>query len=965
MGTEKPGVDQSLSPTRSIFTDQEQRGEPLTTREVADALGCARRTAYDKLETLAEQGDLKTKKVGARGRIWWLPTGIQETDTETTQTLEETQFQELVKTVTDYAIFLLDPDGYIKTWNDGAQKVKGYEANEIIGEHVSTFYTEADREAGRPEQNLATAIEEKRVEDEGWRVQKNGSRFWANVTITALHDDTGTLRGFAKVTRDMTERHEYEEQLRTQRDELDELNQINSVIRDIDQALVAATSRPAIEEEVCTRLAMSEIYEAAWIAEYTEEAADFTPRTWTGISDEYMEAIRNLDADTEMMEKAAGVTALQTQTIQPIQHLAYSQLDDSAEDEFTNADPKAAIAVPLIYNDVAYGILTVYADTQSVFDERKIAVMRELGENISHAIAAIQRKEREQVLTALQGSTRELLHAETPNEIGSTIVDTLTDDLALADAIVYYFNTVENTLEPVGTSLRNEMPSKHPPTLTAGDDTPIWTSFMDGETQIIEAVGPAPEMQRRRTMFVPLEKHGIITVSTNEDAAFDENSRSLVELVGATAAAAFSRVESQANLRERDDLLQARNQRLQRVNQINTIIREVDKGLVQATTREDVQRIVCEQLTKSDRFRFAWIGLPSEETDGLTPDAWSGNGRGYLDNIDLTHQPSIDKSEPALTASKTGDVTVVTNVAEELRRGRWQKEAFKREFQSILSVPLSYSEVTYGVLSVYADQPAVFDDMEQSVFAELGKTIANAIDAVDTKQALLSDRVVEVELHLEPHTTSVIANMARQLDCEVRIEGIVPVDESQSRVFLLVTDAASDAIEQVLERAVAVESHQLIATRNEGHLIEMMIGGASIPQVLLTLGVSLRSLTATPDRTELAVGLPSNLDVRRFMDEFKADFETVEFIARRERERPIQSRSELYADLESRLTKRQLEVLETAYYSGFFRSPRESTGGDIAELLGVSQPTITEQLRTAQSKLLDLLLTENTADQTL
>nr|WP_224268679.1 PAS domain S-box protein [Haloprofundus salinisoli] len=113
---------------------------------------------------------------------------------------------------------MLDSDGEIASWNEGAERIKGYTEDEIIGEHISNFYTDADIDDGVPHTNLETAATEGPVEDEGWRVRKDGSRFWANVVITAIRDEDGTLQGFTKVTRDMTERREYEQQLRQERD---------------------------------------------------------------------------------------------------------------------------------------------------------------------------------------------------------------------------------------------------------------------------------------------------------------------------------------------------------------------------------------------------------------------------------------------------------------------------------------------------------------------------------------------------------------------------------------------------------------------------------------------------------------------------------------------------------------------------------------------------------------------------
>jgi PAS domain S-box-containing protein len=122
-------------------------------------------------------------------------------------------FRVLVESVRDYAIFMLDPAGNVKTWNLGAQRMKGYTANEIIGRHFSAFYLAEDAASGMCEAELRDAQKYGRIEAEGWRLRKDGTRFWAAVIITALYDDDGSLRGFAKVTRDVTERRKVTEAL--------------------------------------------------------------------------------------------------------------------------------------------------------------------------------------------------------------------------------------------------------------------------------------------------------------------------------------------------------------------------------------------------------------------------------------------------------------------------------------------------------------------------------------------------------------------------------------------------------------------------------------------------------------------------------------------------------------------------------------------------------------------------------
>jgi PAS domain S-box-containing protein len=124
------------------------------------------------------------------------------------------RFELLVQSVTDYAIYMLSPEGVVTSWNPGAQRFKGYAPDEIIGDHFSRFYTQEDQDADLPKKVLETAEREGRFEAEGWRVRKDGSRFWANVVVDPIRDPTGKLVGFAKITRDLTEKKAAEEELR-------------------------------------------------------------------------------------------------------------------------------------------------------------------------------------------------------------------------------------------------------------------------------------------------------------------------------------------------------------------------------------------------------------------------------------------------------------------------------------------------------------------------------------------------------------------------------------------------------------------------------------------------------------------------------------------------------------------------------------------------------------------------------
>jgi PAS domain S-box-containing protein len=144
--------------------------------------------------------------------------------TEAALRQSEERFRLMVSNVKDYAILMLDPQGRVASWNEGAERIKGYRAEEIVGQHFSRFYPDEDVKSGKPPLELEEASKNGRFEDEGWRVRKDGSRFWANVVITALRDPDGNLRGFVKVTRDITERRKAQEEILRRSVELEASN---------------------------------------------------------------------------------------------------------------------------------------------------------------------------------------------------------------------------------------------------------------------------------------------------------------------------------------------------------------------------------------------------------------------------------------------------------------------------------------------------------------------------------------------------------------------------------------------------------------------------------------------------------------------------------------------------------------------------------------------------------------------
>ncbi len=241
----------------------------------------------------------------------------------------------LVNTVEDYAIIVLDPTGHVLTWNPGAERLKGYRAEEIIGEHFSRFYPPEDVQRGKPEQELRAALTEGRFEDIGWRVRKDGSRFWANVIVTPLRDAAGQLVGFAKVTRDMTEGKRAVEEKRV----LDNVREAVTRLASASAEILAGTNQQlAGAQEQAAAVAQT----VATVDEVTQTAEQSTRRA-KGVADAVQ---RNLEVG-KVGRKAIEDSLAAKRRVQ-------EQIEATAEDILALAERAQAIGdIIATVNDIA------------------------------------------------------------------------------------------------------------------------------------------------------------------------------------------------------------------------------------------------------------------------------------------------------------------------------------------------------------------------------------------------------------------------------------------------------------------------------------------------------------------------------------------------------------------------------------------------------------------------------------
>ncbi len=560
------------------------------------------------------------------------------------------------------------------------------------------------------------------------------------------------------------------------------------------------------------------------------------------------------------------------------------------------------------------------------------------------------RQEYEQSLNSLHDMALELLTTESEQAVADLVVDAGADVIGTPAVGLYLLDDETNELAPTAFTTEFFEHCDGMPTATASDDAPLWSTFVSDSMTVITGADDQSHFvdgDDERGVVVPVGEHGVLVVLT---ASVSDNLQQLVETLAATTAAAFNRIDSEAELRQRDELLQARNERLQRQIQINGIIRSIDQSLIDATNRADVESTVCERLVEDDNIAFAWVGALDASEERLEPRAWAGDCERYLDALDL----SGGSTEPSWRTAMSEETTVVANIGHRLQAESWPADALAENLQSVVSVPLVFDEYTYGVLSVYADNPDAFGDLEHSVFTELGENIAHSMNTIETRQALYSETVLEVELSVDSEETF-LGRIAIEAGCEVNFEGLGAIDEDGARIFFRTTGVESAAVEAILDELHAVTAYNIVTDSDEECIFEATVNGTLLVAKLVRHGGRPRSLSADANGVSVTADLPQTTDVRGFVEMLEGRYPSVELSTLRDVERTKTTGMEQSSAVLEGLTDRQREVLRTAYLAGYFEEPRETSAKEVAEMLSVSQPTVSHHLRKGEKRLFEQL----------
>lgn len=545
------------------------------------------------------------------------------------------------------------------------------------------------------------------------------------------------------------------------------------------------------------------------------------------------------------------------------------------------------------------------------------------------------RKRREEALSTLHEAVTRMMSADSGEEICDLTVAAAAAMLPASKAAIYAIDTRDSALRPVAYSPEASGFVDARPEIA--DDSPIWRTFVEGSSGFSEETGPP-------MATFPLGDHGVLVVVPDRPDDLRAEGTSLAHVLCNDAEAALDRADREAVLREQRTTLRRANEQLKQLNHVTDLIRDVTQAIVGAGSREEITSTVCERLAATDSYRFAWIGERRESR--LEPEAWAGITRSSLDGLALS---IVDGDAPAVRAARDEEPAVERGLLSGATTTH-RSDALSLNYRAVAAVPLRHRELTYGVLCIYADRPDAFGERERNVLGELGETVGYAIDAMETRSAITSDGVTELRLRV--HDPAFAPQRLADGGCPIEHRGMVSLSDGTARWFVTVGDTTPGRIRELVTEIDRIETVSPIVESEA--LYELIVRPPDrnekpcLFDVTVEHGGTVEALTATEEGVTLAVEMPTESSVRRFVEGLRSDYRTVELIGRRDHDRPPVVREEVGETIASELTERQREILQVAYFSGYFEEPRETTGAELAERLGINRSTFHRTLRAAE-----------------
>ena len=391
-----------------------------------------------------------------------------------------------------------------------------------------------------------------------------------------------------------------------------------------------------------------------------------------------------------------------------------------------------------------------------------------------------------------------------------------------------------------------------------------------------------------------------------------------------------------------------------RSNRINGLIHNILQSLVGSASREEIERVVCEGLANSEFYQFAWVGGPWVKDERTGPSVVEGVDPDEIEPLVAATTTRSGAENAFARVVSEDESVVVSDVAESDVLSEREREAMLDLGMSAAAlVPLSHGTTNYGVLGVSGACSGTFGDRELTALETLGEIVSFAINGVRNRNLLLSDTAVELEFRVDDRR-SAFAQLSSELDARFELEGVVPVSDDRVLEYVAVEGTSAETAARRLGEMDATDEYRVV-TDEDGGLLELDLAWSGVDQ-LLSAGAVVTSAVAEAGTVRYVAEASADADVRAIVDGLRTTYPEAELVSKQEVDRPVYTATEFRGTLDEDLTDKQRTALQTAYFAGYYEYPRESTGEDVADSLGISSPTLHQHLQAAQRKLVETYL---------
>lgn len=388
-------------------------------------------------------------------------------------------------------------------------------------------------------------------------------------------------------------------------------------------------------------------------------------------------------------------------------------------------------------------------------------------------------------------------------------------------------------------------------------------------------------------------------------------------------------------------------EQIRSLNHLNRIGQDVTHAVITCSTREELERAVCERFVESDGYQFAWIGELHQPTERLSPRIAAPSDSGHPDDamIPIGHDTVVEG--PESKALRTRESSIVQDIQSDPEYRAIREQLEGQSYRSIAALPIAYEGVFYGILALYAGSPTAFSTGEMDILERLCDTIGHAIAAIERKDALVEDTILQLEFRVDGVGEPLVA-LSVDHECTIDFTSIIRT-ECGTLVYGHIEGLSAATVEDIAAQIAFFDDFEIQSADEEKLKFEAT---TTVPDALVTAvaehGGRVASGTIHDGEFRLVVEFPSGRDKRQLIDLIERHCPGSTIQAQRTVQREMHDVQDTHSVLQDRLTEKQRETLETAFAAGYFDWPRANSGEEVAARLGISQATFSQHLRGAE-----------------